>query len=190
MTTNLSVSILTILGLKGAKILKLLKIKQHDTEKKMRHPTLLKTCRMFMYVYVFLFGCIFLTIPKCSKNKNNKTWNLQCFPLGNRTCFRFHDRVTTATSTINNAAAMETNSDTAAAKVASTKRKEETQRKYLALEVVFFWLVVEPTHLKKYESNWIISPGRGEIKKYLQPPPSFLRRRLWSYRRPLGINRS
>ena len=109
-----------------------------------------------MYVYVFLFGKASFSPSKVSKVfKEKKQQNLQCFPLGNRKCFRFHDRVTTATSTINNAAAMETNSDTAAAKVASTKRKEETQRKYLALEVVFFWLVVEPTHLKKYESNWI-----------------------------------
>ena len=135
----------------------------------------------------FCLGASF-SPSKVFEEKNQQS--LQCFPLGNRTCFRFHDRVTTATSTINNAAAMETNSDTAAAKVASTKRKEETQRKYLALEVVFFWLVVESTHLKKYESNRIISPGRGEIKIYLQPPPSFLRRRLWSYPRPLGVNRS
>ena len=128
-------------------------------------------------MYVFLFGCIFLTIQSV-RRKKQQNLKPSDFPLGNRTCCRFHDRATTATSTINNAAAMETNSDTAAAKVASTKRKEETQRKYLALEVVFFWLVVESTHLKKYESNWIISPGRGEIKRYLQPPPSFFRRRL------------
>ena len=25
---------------------------------------------------------------------------------------------------------------------------------------------------EKYLSNWIISPGRGENKKYLKPPPS------------------
>ena len=25
---------------------------------------------------------------------------------------------------------------------------------------------------EKYESNWIISPGRGENEKYLKPPPS------------------
>ena len=29
------------------------------------------------------------------------------------------------------------------------------------------WLVVEPTHLKKYSSNWKSSPNRGENKKYL-----------------------
>ena len=33
--------------------------------------------------------------------------------------------------------------------------------------------MVEPTHLKKYESNWIISPGKGKNKRYLKPPPSF-----------------
>ena len=27
------------------------------------------------------------------------------------------------------------------------------------------WLVVEPTHLEKCESNWIISPGFGVKKK-------------------------
>ena len=27
---------------------------------------------------------------------------------------------------------------------------------------------------EKYVSNWMISPGRGENKKYLKPPPSFL----------------
>ena len=34
-----------------------------------------------------------------------------------------------------------------------------------------FWLVVEPTHLKRYWWNWIMSPGRGENKKYSKPPP-------------------
>ena len=28
--------------------------------------------------------------------------------------------------------------------------------------------------LKKYESNWIISPGRGANEKYLKPPPSMV----------------
>ena len=36
-----------------------------------------------------------------------------------------------------------------------------------------FYLVVEPTHLKKYSSDWIISPGRGENTNCLKPPPSF-----------------
>ena len=27
---------------------------------------------------------------------------------------------------------------------------------------------------EKYESNWIISPGRGENKKYLKPPPNYI----------------
>ena len=37
------------------------------------------------------------------------------------------------------------------------------QRKKLKYKFLgqVFWLVVEPTHLKKYESNWIISPGFG-----------------------------
>ena len=28
-----------------------------------------------------------------------------------------------------------------------------------------------PTHLKHIKSNWIISPGKGENKKCLKPPP-------------------
>ena len=163
MTTNLSLSILWGLPSQNPEILK-----SEPTwyEKTLRHPTIWKhvgcLCmftlqginishlekRKLIFKMPFLGDmlvpwrvCVFVWVhlshhPKCSKKKNKQ--NLQCFPLGNRTCFRFHDRVTTATSTINNAAAMETNSDTAAAKVASTKRKEETQRKYLALEVVFF----------------------------------------------------
>ena len=40
---------------------------------------------------------------------------------------------------------------------------------------ISYRLVVEPTHLKNMrQSNWIISPGRVENKKYLKPPPSIL----------------
>ena len=34
--------------------------------------------------------------------------------------------------------------------------------------------MVEPTHLKKCSSNWIISPNRAEIKKYLKPHPRII----------------
>ena len=36
-----------------------------------------------------------------------------------------------------------------------------------------------PSHLKICSSNWIISPGRGENKKYLKPPSERLCVRLF-----------
>ena len=33
---------------------------------------------------------------------------------------------------------------------------------------------------EQYWSNWIISPGRGESKKYLKPPPSIVLRKTFS----------
>ena len=36
----------------------------------------------------------------------------------------------------------------------------------------FYWLVVEPTHLKNIRSKWESSPNKGENKKYLKAPPS------------------
>ena len=38
----------------------------------------------------------------------------------------------------------------------------------------FFWLVGGFNLSEKYQSNWKSSPSRGENKKYLKPPPSFL----------------
>ena len=38
--------------------------------------------------------------------------------------------------------------------------------------LITIWLVVS-TPLKNKQSNWIISPGKGENKKSLKPPPSF-----------------
>jgi len=45
--------------------------------------------------------------------------------------------------------------------------------------------VVEPTHVKKYESNWIISPSWDENKKPLKPPTGgFLK---WWYPTTMGF---
>ena len=141
-----------------------------------------------MHLKTSCFLCIILTIQALRTTGNPR------FPFtGNGV----DDRVTTATSTINNAAAMETSSDTAAAKVASTKRKEETQRKYLALE--FVWddfeaiastIVCSRCTQKKLVGGWTTDfkslivkldhfpKDRGKNKTCLKPPP----------RHPLVIN--
>ena len=42
------------------------------------------------------------------------------------------------------------------------------------MRMFFFWLVVEPTPLEKYDRQiGLISPGRGENQKYWKAPPSF-----------------
>ena len=41
------------------------------------------------------------------------------------------------------------------------------------LDFLYIYILVGGFNpFEKYQSNWIISPGRGENKKYLKPPPS------------------
>ena len=66
-----------------------------------------------------------------------------------------------------------------------------------SLKSTFSWLVNRPPKVpigggwtspfeKICSSNWIISPGRGENKKYLKPPPRYPPQRdSWFNRRPL-----
>ena len=42
-----------------------------------------------------------------------------------------------------------------------------------------FWLVSGFNPFQKYQSNWIISPGRGENKRYFKPPPRLSRVFPW-----------
>ena len=50
----------------------------------------------------------------------------------------------------------------------TTNLNKQTYRK-----ILFCWLVVEPTHLKKYARQSSSSPQvRVKINKYLKPPPS------------------
>ncbi len=63
------------------------------------------------------------------------------------------------------------------AKLVRKKKVVTSNTKIGSKKMIDRWIyksgwVVEPTHLEKYSSNWIISPGRGENKKSLKPPPT------------------
>ena len=70
------------------------------------------------------------------------------------------------------------------------KRKafQLTARKSGSRSIIEKLVAVEPTQLKNMLVNWIISPGKGENKKYWKPPPRynfiFHRKLTWQWIHP------